>query len=254
MTGCTKATRFQKQPLTHWAIFGPVLTSTRSAFSLYLLLAAIEVAFRAFWPEGEVVVKPLLMPALAWWLWRASRQGEGSWGKLEKWTMAALFMSWLGDVFLLGQTDTRFMLGLASFLLAHLAYVVAFNLGPTRKTQNEKQGLAAIPWVVLPLGLFAAGLVLVLWPNLGDMRAPVLVYAAVIATMAIASFHRFRRVPARSFILVALGACTFVLSDATIAWNKFGQAFSAAGPLIMITYLAAQGWIVSGIVAQRQNT
>jgi hypothetical protein len=55
-------------------------------------------------------------------------------------------------------------------------------------------------------------------------------------------------------MLVALGACTFVLSDATIAWNKFGQAFSAAGPMIMVTYLAAQAWIVSGIVAQRQHT
>ena len=38
----------------------------------------------------------------------------------------ALAFGLAGDVFLLGKSDTRFRLGLAAFLVGHLAYVASF--------------------------------------------------------------------------------------------------------------------------------
>ncbi len=42
------------------------------------------------------------------------------------WVLAALLLSAIGDVALLDRSATMFLLGLGSFLLGHLAYVVAF--------------------------------------------------------------------------------------------------------------------------------
>ncbi len=45
-----------------------------------------------------------------------------------RWILVALVCSLAGDVFLLGDAEGSFIRGLASFLLGHLAYVVAFLL------------------------------------------------------------------------------------------------------------------------------
>lgn len=240
----------------------------RMPLALYALLALADVVFRAAAPEWEPVVKPLLMPVLAWWFWRACSSlpsGEGSATaasadpvarsrkRLMAWTLAALFFSWLGDVFLLGSTELRFLLGLSAFLLAHLAYLGAFSSGPQRPPEQPgagRSGLAGIPWAILPVLGFAGLLVGRLWPALGEMRIPVLAYATVIAAMALGALHRYGKVTTASFSWTAFGACTFVVSDATIAWNKFGDPFAAAGPIIMLTYTAAQGMIAYGLYRQ----
>jgi uncharacterized membrane protein YhhN len=46
---------------------------------------------------------------------------------------------------------------------------------------------------------------------------------------------------------VLVGAVLFILSDSTIALNKFLQHFEAASLLVMTTYAAAQWLIVWGI-------
>lgn len=243
--------------------------------ALYALLAVADVVFRAAAPEWEPVVKPLLMPALAWWFWRAcsvhatsatphppgglagasveAKADAVPRKRLMASVLAALFFSWLGDVFLLGNTETRFLLGLTAFLLAHLAYLAAFSTGPQRPAEQPgsgRSGLAGIPWAILPVLAFAGVLVGRLWPALGDMRGPVVAYATVIAAMALGALHRYGKVSTASFAWTAAGACTFVVSDATIAWNKFGEPFAAAGPLIMATYTAAQGMLAYGLYLQ----
>lgn len=44
------------------------------------------------------------------------------------------------------------------------------------------------------------------------------------------------------------GAALFVLSDSVLAINKFYQSFELAGLLIMLTYGAAQYFIVKGAI------
>src|SRR5437016_10851333 len=74
----------------------------------------------------------------------------------------ALIFSFAGDVFLMLPGD-RFVAGLTSFLLAHVAYIFAFT-----STFGQPLLLAvyAVPAVVV---------MALLWPRLGRMRVPVAV-------------------------------------------------------------------------------
>ena len=71
--------------------------------------------------------------------------------------------------------------------------------------------------------------------------------------MLLCSLHVFLKVntPANVFYLV--GAAFFVLSDSLLAINKFYQPFAFAGVYIMLTYCAAQYFIVNGFIKQLPN-
>src|SRR5580765_5942786 len=89
-----------------------------------LLVAAADwlaVAGRA--QRAEYVLKPLTMVVL---IAAALALSDGAPGVTTAFTVAALVLSLAGDVFLMLPRDL-FVAGLASFLLAHVAYVVAFN-------------------------------------------------------------------------------------------------------------------------------
>ena len=47
----------------------------------------------------------------------------------------ALLFSWLGDLLLTGETERHFLFGLVSFLLAHVAYVIAFCVRGLNRTR-----------------------------------------------------------------------------------------------------------------------
>lgn len=150
--------------------------------------------------------------------------------------LAGLLLSTLGDVFLMlpefpGAPDW-FVFGLASFLFAHVAYLVAF-CGRVRLFADWR-----------PFAFYAvlAGSVLtVLWPHLPDpLRVPVVAYVAVLATMAAQAGAVWRRIRDRSTALAALGGAFFVASDATLAINRFVAPFPIAVIVVLGTYWSAQ--------------
>jgi uncharacterized membrane protein YhhN len=100
---------------------------------------------------------------------------------------------------------------------------------------------------------YGAILVLFLYPHLNDLKIPVMVYAAVICTMLLCSLYLFPRLKQPVNILYVSGAALFILSDSLLAINKFYQAFTAAAVLVMLTYCAAQYFIVSGFIKQSQH-
>jgi uncharacterized membrane protein YhhN len=151
-------------------------------------------------------------------------------GRYRAAILAGLVCSIAGDVFLMLPGD-RFLPGVASFLLAHLAYLVAF-------TQDAPFGAA--PLLLLPFATFGAGMLVLLWPRLGTMRGPVVVYLAVIVAMAWQATSRAATLGSHSALLAALGATLFVLSDASLALNRFHRPFRAAQAVILPTYYAAQ--------------
>jgi len=232
--------------------------NARLFLHLYTVACMVDIYSRASGQDSwEMWVKPLLMPLLmAWFFFSAPVRSA-----LERWTLAALAFSWGGDVFLLfaDRSDSWFIAGLSSFLLGHLCYIQAFRQGPLLPAvtpfgeQAPERGLKSIAWTALPVLAFAGFLIKTIWPGLGEMALPVSIYALVIASMAIAALNRYRKVPAGSFGMVLAGALIFVLSDSTIAWNKFYQPFDAAGIVIMVTYLTAQLLIVAGVLAQRSR-
>ena len=168
---------------------------------------------------------------------------------LSKWLLAAIALSWLGDVALLGSSDIAFQLGLVSFLLAHLAYIVVFS---KNKPANIPAILVQKPYFLLLFVAYWAGF-LYLLRNIRDFFIPVTVYATVLLGMAAAAFNRFGWVSEASFKWVFMGALLFLFSDSLIAINKFLVPIPFADIWIMLLYTTSQYLIVRGCLMHEQQ-
>lgn len=160
----------------------------------------------------------------------------------------AIVFSCAGDTLLMLQNSYPdfFMFGLAAFLVAHIFFILAYRQHRTDDTASELQGLQKIRYA-FPIILSGTGLVVILYNRLGGMKFPVLVYAAVLTTMVVSALFRFGRTNSASFGMVFGGAILFMISDSLIAINKFLEPLPMAGFWIMITYIAAQYLIVTGL-------
>lgn len=190
--------------------------------------------------------KPLLLPALMAWLFTAVPAIPGKFLLL-----IALFFSWLGDLFLLFEDKNSlfFIFGLASFLTTHILYIVYF----LSIRNNAHSLLKKQPLLIAVVLLYGISLVWLLFPYLGDLKIPVMVYAAVICIMLLCSLHIFFKVNKAAALFFIFGAGLFVVSDSLLAVNKFYRPFELAGVWIMLTYCAAQYLIVKGFIKQYTN-
>jgi uncharacterized membrane protein YhhN len=145
-----------------------------------------------------------------------------------------LALSLAGDVFLMLPRD-RFVAGLASFLLAHVAYLVAFTAGVP---------LGTAPWLIAPYALAGGAVLALLWTRLGALRTPVVIYVAVIVLMATQATARAWTLHTAGAVLASAGAALFMTSDAVLALNRFHTRLRSAQALIMGTYVAAQ-WLIA---------
>ncbi len=206
------------------------LTSLGAPFSLALLLAALYLLLPSLAVPQivVVVVKGAVCPLLALSIWRW-RGGDA----IAKLLSLALLFSAAGDVFLALDRVRLFVPALASFLLAHLAYLVLFVKHRARPSWRQ--------WLLIAvLLIYAAIMLAVLTPGLGKLLLPVYGYVAAIIAMGMAALA----LPAKP--LVGLGAVSFILSDSLIALDKFVEPIAWAGPAIWITYVAAQVLILLG--------
>lgn len=169
----------------------------------------------------------VLLLVLAW------QSGSGD---AYHWTiMVGLALSLVGDVFLMLPNE-RFIAGLTSFLLAHIAYSAAFW---------SQFGGGMVWW--LPALLAAAGVIalLLLLPGLGRLVLPVAVYIAVICQMAWAAGEYWLTASDMPALLAFVGALVFMFSDLCLAFNRFRGAFRSATAWIMGSYFLAQGLFVA---------
>ena len=172
------------------------------AGALVSLLRAIRAGDRAL----EVVSKTAA--SLCFVVLGAVRWTAGD--AVGSWLLAGLVLCMVGDVLLLG-SDRSFDLGLAAFLLGHLAYVGGFR--------------AALPladWPVLmavPLAVAGIAVGAWLWPRLGRRGPSVALYIAVISLMVWGgvSTSFSRALPWTA----AGGAVLFYLSDLAVARQRF---------------------------------
>ena len=191
----------------------------------------------------HLVCKPLIMLSLFGFYWFASTEREN---QRSRSLMLGILFSFFGDVALMGEGELYFMLGLVSFLLAHVAYIFTYR----QHRYDSDDGLSGVQRFrfSFPFLLAGTGLVTVLYPHLGDLKVPVMIYALVIVLMVINALFRYGHTTAKSFWLVFVGAILFMISDSLLAFNKFVVPIDEAGFWIMITYIAAQYGIVQGII------
>ncbi len=129
--------------------------------------------------------------------------------------IAGLFLCLGGDICLALPGERIFKLGLASFLLGHVLYIVSFSRLVEFTNWTSPAGfLIAVP---------SAFIFIRLRPHLGRMFLPVFFYILVITVMVFGALAVFSRPGAdfsgRAFILA--GASSFYVSDVFVARDKF---------------------------------
>lgn len=172
------------------------------------------------------LTKPLLMPILFfYYYWSVPRTNILF--------SLGLAMSFLGDLFLL--FSTGFIEGLSSFLLAHILYILTF------RQYYQKTRLTYIPCIIV----FIISLFSFLYPHLGTMKIPVLLYAITIGAMLYFALGTKQK-------WLIIGALLFVLSDSILAINIFHTHSTISSLSVMIFYVLAQYCLTQGMI-DKQN-
>jgi len=130
-------------------------------------------------------------------------------GPAQQAIFVGLIFGMAGDLFLLSRQKRYFLLGLGSFLLNHVAFVVGFVL------LGVDASLTAA--AALPLGLLAVAVWRWLSPHVGSLRAPVLAYIGIISAMVASAVGAVPTVG--STLLIA--AILFFTSDLCVARDRF---------------------------------
>lgn len=161
---------------------------------------------------------------------------------LREFVTGALLLSAGGDIALATDHKRSFVLGLGLFLLAHVAYAFGF-LQSARLTQTAGfQGSTV--WLLLSIGIFAVGMAGYLYPHLGKLKIPVLIYVGAIALMGISAVLFTPFTP-----LLIFGTVIFMSSDSMIALDKFVAPLQYRDWLVMGTYYLAQFLILFSLVS-----
>ena len=206
-------------------------------FALYLILLFLELEYFAFY------FKPFLVPSLLFLF-----IGNSSFFSNTK-LLFALFFSTLGDIFLMGEGSLFFLLGLSSFLIAHLVYIALFYY----LYKPIKINVGAII-SLLVLIIFESLLLSFLWPYLGSLSIPVFAYATVLLLMFWFSLFAVVGNGELTSGFIVIGALCFVCSDSLLSIRLFVREFEKAHFLVMSSYLVAQYLIVSGVLDQSKKT
>ena len=186
------------------AIYG-VESSRRMLVMITKPLATILLIFIAGWPSSRL-----------------------------SWSISiGILLSFVGDIALLKDSKTAFIVGLGFFLLAHMSYVTGF--------------LSVVGWSpsVLAYGtLIAAATALLLrriWANTTGLRIPVVIYAIALSSMAVSAFATTSGIlPPAAARLAAAGGLLFYISDSSLAFDKFARPINHVEFLTMGVYWLGQ--------------
>lgn len=181
------------------------------------------------------VFKPLTTLLIIWRAWPRGADAPAARRALR----LGLLLSLLGDIALLWPQQ-GFMQGLIAFLLAHMAYIVAFT---------RQHRFLAQPAALTSYALVAGAILALLWPSIPPgLRVPVACYVLALTAMSAQTAvvgldaQGDDRVRGR---LLMLGGALFMTSDALLATNRFAVPLPAANLWILGSYWAAQWCIAS---------
>jgi uncharacterized membrane protein YhhN len=210
---------------------------------LIVVTAITDIYLGQQHPSLRLFSKPLLMPIIMGFY--AMSAGLSS--IYARVFLAALFFSWLGDVFLLFEDrgGIYFILGLSAFLTAHVLYIIYFSIIQSDSTSFFRKR----PVMFLAVVAYVIELLYLLWPQLGQMKLPVFIYALAIGSMLTVALWQYGKLPRSTALLFIIGAMLFVLSDSVLALNRFYKPRPYSGILVMSTYVAAQVFLTLGSIA-----
>jgi uncharacterized membrane protein YhhN len=193
--------------------------------------------------RAEFVLKPLVLVVL---IAAAAALAHGHPAVTCAATLAALVLSLAGDVFLVVPRDL-FVAGLAAFLVAHLAYVVAFNRSAP-PVGAALAGLAVVLAIGVPLFLRISGSMA--RTGRGALIGPVAAYFAAIGAMVASAIATAGRPgwDAWHTASAIAGALLFLASDSLLGWNRFVAPVRRANVVVIATYHVGQALLVLALL------
>ncbi|MGE7588719.1 lysoplasmalogenase [Peribacillus sp. NPDC101480] len=183
-------------------------------------------------PEEPLIIKILfkILPMLLILLY--ARTNVRRRDRYQSLIFLGLFFCMLGDGLLIW-----FVIGLSAFLIGHLFYITAFL------------GLWNFSWLrfatIVPISIYSTWISREIVHSLiergeHNLIIPVICYVTVISLMGWAAFMTGNTA-------AIIGGVLFVISDSILSWNKFIDDVAYSGPMIMLTYYAAQFCIANSI-------
>ena len=154
----------------------------------------------------------------------------------------ALLFSFMGDFFLIFEGELYFIVGLVSFLIAHL-FFIKIVFGRLQKSTISKILVSIFPFLTLFLFL-----IFFLKDTLNELLIPVIIYGFTISTFGVVAMLDYLNTKTTQSFLMFVGAVIFISSDSILAIHKFYNTTQIFAVLIMITYIVAQYLIYRSMV------
>ncbi len=188
------------------------------------------------WRAGIWVFKPLAASAFV-----ATAIAAGALASsYGTWVLAGLCLCWLGDLLLIPKnSESTFLAGIASFLLGHVAYCVAF----------AGLGVAALPLAVGAAVALVLGLAALRWlrPHLGGVFVvAVPLYVLVIGSMGAISIAV---VASGGPFGIAVGGWLFAVSDLFVARDRLVEHGFMNAAVGLPLYFGAQLVLATTVAA-----
>lgn len=219
---------------------------------LVITIALVDwVAVARGWKKVEYLAKPLTLVAL---FLVFALVGRFSSLPLIFFGVGIL-LSLAGDILLMISfdrfSDNWFLIGLAAFLLAHVSYIVGFNLPLPNVSPVWSLGMALV--LALSAGRLLKRIVTGLHSKgIQRLAGPVVLYGTVITVTLLSALLTFFRTEwsTTSSLLVVVGAFLFYLSDIILAWNKFVSPIKNGRVANMASYHLGQILLIAGVLIQ----
>ena len=207
---------------------------TKLQLNLFIIFAGVFIAstfFESYPLSWMLKLLPIIV--LLHFSWTRTCKTEEPGHKLF---IVGLAFSAFGDFFLGYDPVNWFVMGLGSFLVAHLFYI--FSLKPILP---KVAAIKRLPIIALYC-LYGVCMFSFIYAGLGELFIPVFVYMTVLLLMGITTL-----LSQKSNQWLIIGGLSFILSDSLIGLDKFYQEIPYAGAWIMSTYYLAQFSLVKGL-------
>lgn len=207
---------------------------TKLQLNLFLIFACAFVAstfFESYPLSWMLKLLPIIV--LLHFSWKRIRVTKEPAHKLF---IVGLAFSAFGDFYLGYDPVNWFVLGLGSFLVAHLFYI--FSLKPILP---KAEIIKRLPVIVLYC-IYGVGMFSFIYAGLRELFIPVFVYMTVLLLMGITTL-----LSQKSNKWLIIGGISFILSDSLIGLDKFYHEIPYVSAWIMSTYYLAQFSLVKGL-------
>ena len=217
---------------------------------LYSSIALIVIGSRILgMDEVHNVFNPLLMIVLMVFISVNTKLSTPH----SKLIFIALFFSMLGNIFLMPFIDD-FILGLSSFLIVHVFYILTF-IGNSRYIK----GVLLNKTLSIPITLIMIGITYVIVNSMMSRNEftviiiSVIIYSVIILIMELAAISNYNLNKSYSSKIILIGSLLFMVSDSILAINKFAVNIYLSDLYMLSLYAIAQWLIVKGSIIRYKS-